>query len=1024
MLAVIERDVARTRMGTNGVAQVETRGVIAAAFDHWDSRENDPNLHTHVVIANRVQGPDGRWRTLDSRAMHRAAVAMSERYDNALADRITERLGLGWEYRERGPRRNPAYELSVVPQPLVQEFSRRADAIDAETDRLVEAYVQAHGHRPPTATILQLRQQATLATRQPKIVRSLSDLTDEWRQRADRLLGPTDSPWMAQVGREAAVPAAVTDPLTPDLRASELAGQVLTALTAKRSTWTPWNVDAEASRLLRAHRFDTPADRDRALAEIVDAVAARAVLLTPPEQASTPEPLRRSDGSSAFRHHRAERYTSQVILDAERRLLAAGRDRTGPVTTTALEALQADGLHDDQAMAVRSIASSGRVVDVLVGPAGSGKTRALASLRTAWEREHGPGSVIGLAPSAAAADVLAASLGMPTENTAKWLVEHDAERDRLRRIDQIRAALNAAPEPATAATLTRHLERLVGEVERWRFHPGQLVIVDEASLAGTLALDRIAACAGEAGAKLVCVGDWAQLSSIEAGGAFGLLVRERGQDVPELGAARRFVQEWERHASTRIRVGDASAVDAYAAHGRIHDGDLDAVLESAYQAWSADEASGKRSLLLAADVETVRSLNARARAERVIHGLVEPEGTTLRDGLKAGVGDRVVSRLNDRRLAVGTGWVKNGDTWVVTQRHQDGALRVQRPAGGPSVTLPAAYVAQHVELAYATTAYRAQGATVDTAHAIVAGPGLTREVLYVMLTRAREANHVYVSTERAVEPLQGFSDEPVTATSVLRDALARLGDTASAHETQDAEREAAASIRTLAAEYETLAHLAQAPRWLDLLSVSGLLPDDVQRVADSPAFGAFTSALRRAEAHGLPVERALPALSRDVTDGAVDPAAVLHRRVERWVQTSLEAGHGRRPDLVCGLLPAAKGVDDPQFARALDERMRLMERRADELLDRAETADAPWLRSLRPHRDETASTQRWSAEARTVAAYRERNGISRPRSCTRPPTPRGHPAADRVRPRRPSSGGCAAATAPDPWPVRQRRPSN
>ena len=650
MLAVIERDVARTRMGTNGVAQVETRGVIAAAFDHWDSRENDPNLHTHVVIANRVQGPDGRWRTLDSRAMHRAAVAMSERYDNALADRITERLGLGWEYRERGPRRNPAYELSVVPQPLVQEFSRRADAIDTETDRLVEAYVQAHGHRPPTATILQLRQQATLATRQPKIVRSLRDLTEEWRQRADRLLGPTDSPWMAQVGREAAVPAVVTDPLTPDLRASELAGQVLTALTAKRSTWTPWNVDAEASRLLRAHRFDTPADRDRALAEIVDAVAARAVLLTPPEQASTPEPLRRSDGSSAFRHHRAERYTSQVILDAERRLLAAGRDRTGPVATTALEALQADGLHDDQAMAVRSIASSGRVVDVLVGPAGSGKTRALASLRTAWEREHGPGSVIGLAPSAAAADVLAASLGMPTENTAKWLVEHDAERDRLRRIDQIRAALNAAPEPATAATLTRHLERLVGEVERWRFHPGQLVIVDEASLAGTLALDRIAACAGEAGAKLVCVGDWAQLSSIEAGGAFGLLVRERGQDVPELGAARRFVQEWERHASTRIRVGDASAVDAYATHGRIHDGDLDAVLENAYRAWSADEASGKRSLLLAADAETVRSLNARARAERVIHGLVEPEGTTLRDGLTAGVGDRVVSRLNDRRL--------------------------------------------------------------------------------------------------------------------------------------------------------------------------------------------------------------------------------------------------------------------------------------------------------------------------------------------------------------------------------------
>ena len=115
VLTVIERDVARTRIGTNGVAQVETRGVIAAAFDHWDSRDNDPNLHTHVVIANRVQGPDGRWRTLDSRAMHRAAVAMSERYDGLLADHLTARLGLDWEYRERGPRRNPAYELTAVP---------------------------------------------------------------------------------------------------------------------------------------------------------------------------------------------------------------------------------------------------------------------------------------------------------------------------------------------------------------------------------------------------------------------------------------------------------------------------------------------------------------------------------------------------------------------------------------------------------------------------------------------------------------------------------------------------------------------------------------------------------------------------------------------------------------------------------------------------------------------------------------------------------------------------------------------
>ena len=179
VLTLIERDVARTRVGTNGTAQVDVAGVIAAAFDHWDSRENDPSLHTHVVIANRAQGPDGRWRTLDSRAIHRAVVAMSERYDTLLADHLTTRLHLGWEYRERGPRRIPAFELTGVPQQLLDLFSRRAAAIDLEVDRLIEKYQTDHGRRPDATTVIRLRQQATLATREAKEVHSLQELTEE-----------------------------------------------------------------------------------------------------------------------------------------------------------------------------------------------------------------------------------------------------------------------------------------------------------------------------------------------------------------------------------------------------------------------------------------------------------------------------------------------------------------------------------------------------------------------------------------------------------------------------------------------------------------------------------------------------------------------------------------------------------------------------------------------------------------------------------------------------------------------------
>ncbi len=736
VLAIIERDVARTRIGTNGVAQVETNGVIAAAFDHWDSRDNDPNLHTHVVIANRVQGPDGRWRTLDSRAMHRAAVAMSERYDGLLADHLATPLGLTWEYRERGPRRNPAYELAAVPQALISEFARRSARIDVETDRLVAAYAADHGRRPEPATMLRLRQQATLATRGVKEVHPLADLTADWRERSGRVLGTDPSAWAASIAatRELAAVRTASPELPEPGRAESLdriiddaATAALATLSRKRSTWTPWNAQAEASRALRAHRFTTGKARDEATARVVAEIAARSVLLTPPEVASTPAVLRRPDGSSAFRATNTQRFTSRGLLAAEARLLAAGRDRNGPAVPAA--GLRTDrDLFVDQAAALTSIVGSGRTVDVLVGPAGSGKTRTLAAIRAVWEAEHGAGSVVGLAPSAAAADVLAASLGIPTENTAKWLVEHDQEPDRLRRIERLRAAALAAQDPMTARTLAAALRETTAEVERWRFRPGELVVVDEASLAATLDLDRIAACVGEAGAKLLLVGDWAQLSSVEAGGAFGLLVRDRGANAPELGAARRFTHTWERNASTPLRAGEPGSVDTYAEHGRIAEGDHADMVEAAWRAWTDDERAGRRSLMIAAERTTVRALNERARAERVHAGVVEADGQHLHDGLTAGIGDRIVTRRNDRRLAVGRGWVKNGDAWIVTDRERDGGLRVQRPGGGPTVRLPGEYVAEHVELGYATTAHRAQGATVETAHAVVGGSGASREV--------------------------------------------------------------------------------------------------------------------------------------------------------------------------------------------------------------------------------------------------------------------------------------------------------
>src|SRR5699024_10341218 len=96
-LAVFDQEVIMTRAGKHGVAQLETQGLVAAAFDHFDSRAGDPHLHTHVVVANRVQGIDGKWRTLDSRAMYKAIVAMSRTHSALFADRLSQVLPLQWD---------------------------------------------------------------------------------------------------------------------------------------------------------------------------------------------------------------------------------------------------------------------------------------------------------------------------------------------------------------------------------------------------------------------------------------------------------------------------------------------------------------------------------------------------------------------------------------------------------------------------------------------------------------------------------------------------------------------------------------------------------------------------------------------------------------------------------------------------------------------------------------------------------------------------------------------------------------
>jgi hypothetical protein len=905
---------------------------------------------------------------------------LGELHQGVLADLLTQELGWDWGERSRRHSDQVRWEVAGVPETLLAEFSQRAAAIEERKEALIPAFVAAHGRSPTGTEIIKLRQQATLETRPPKEHRPLGEMTGGWRQRAARYVGSDPQAWVAGLADRNDLPLLRTDDLADEILA-DAASVAVRKVSERRATFTRANVLAEIHRQFHGVRFASPDDRIAMAERTADLATERSLLISAPEMHFTPEHLRRADGTSRFRAKGHEVYTTAALIDAEARLLGAGREMDGPdvatATVAAVTSVPLPGrdrpLSIDQALAVEQIATSGRRLDVLVGPAGTGKSTAMAGLLAAWEAEHGAGSVLGLAPSAAAAEVLAEALGVETENTAKWLHEHRQQAERLDKIAHQRAALRVPATSQGRSSLHAELIRAQEEVARWRLRAGQLVIVDEASLVGTFALDELVAAVRDARAKLVLVGDQGQLSAIDAGGMFAALVRDRGGLAVELTGVRRFVNPWEKAASIELRAGSPDAIDAYESHGRVVGGSRDEMLDALYRGWKEDIEEGKASLMIAADLGTVGELNSRAQADRVAAGAVSGEGVTVSGGAMAGIGDQVVTRQNNRRLSTGKHWVRNGDQWRVTGAHDDGSLTLQRRHGTGKVHLPVHYVREHVELAYASTAHRAQGRTVDTAHAIV-GPNTTREVLYVSATRGKEDNHLYVDTNYDPDPQTSHDEtfEPMPAKDVLVGVLRNEGTEVAAHEAIRREQHEAEGMERLSDEYLTLATEAQAERWDALLARSGLSGADFATVTASAARGPLFAALRDAEARGLNVESALPKLvaGRSLADAA-DVASVLHGRVDRWSQA---AGGRRGPTghLIAGLMPRVQGVTDPDMARALYERDQAMEQRARSLAEEAIAAGHAWLRPFGAPPSGPAPRERWLREVSTVAAYRDR----------------------------------------------------
>lgn len=978
----LEENVIHTRAGRNGVAHLGTRGAIAAAFDHWESRAGDPQLHTHMVIANRVQRiTDGAWVTLDSRTLHKAAVAASEHYNGLLFDALRRNLGTDTDIREPAANtHNPTQQLTGVDDILIREFSNRSRLIDMETDRLVAEWTASHGTPPTATTTIKLRQQATLSTRtaKPETAVPLHQLSAQWKARAAANGFEPRDILANTIGRSRTAPFRTGDFTANWIDA--VGSLTRERVAAKRATWNRWNLLAEAERVCADIRCHTPADRTAMIDAVATAGEGQSVPLneyryTVPVNAQ--HDLTLSD-RSVFDFHGARLYTDAATLANENIVMEARSDDGGPavgaaVAMDSLAAYKHRGhleLHGDQRAAAAAVLLSGNRLDAVVGPAGTGKTTTLGAVKAAWETEFGVGTVVGLAPAAASAEVLGRELAMSTENVAKWLYESVGQGagDRAARFFDTEPHLSgqAAARSPHATRLTQEATRLAAEQNRWRFHPNQLVVVDEASMVSTLQMSALVQQARDAGAKVLLVGDPAQLDAIDAGGILGWLGREN--KTARLSSIWRFEEAWEQDASLKLRDGDVGAIADYEAHRRIHHGSYLDMVDHAYSNWQADLRAGSSSILIAADNETVRMLNERAQADLAIQGSVDAEHTVpLNDGLRAGTGDTVIARRNDRHITDRTGdFIRNGTMLdVVRTGGRDGSLIAVRRDTGAIVRLHRDYVESSVELGYATTAHRSQGITVDTGHIVVTEGRLTRELLYVSMTRGRAGNRAYVSEN---DPLDDEPLDPALRPSwrhILGEVLAAEGAERTAHEVRDRERCKADSLERLSAEYDYLAQIAASEDLTQFLDAHA--PERALELQQSPSWGAAVAAWRRSIVINRPSTQQLVLRALETDAGARDLVAVVHARLRRFV-SRMPAGE---VDAMAEPIPAARA----DLRDLINQVQNRIQNRMDHVTRTAMMQDTEWKRNLLDLLGPVTRPVDATILIRRVAIYRDRWGI-------------------------------------------------
>jgi conjugative relaxase-like TrwC/TraI family protein len=425
-IGYLERHGVGVRREHNGVDRYQAvGGVVAVAFEHRMSRAGDPNLHTHVLVQNAAQGPDGRWTALDSDRLYAQLMAADHVYLAAERAALTERLGVRW-----GPvdERSGAAEIQGLDdRALIERFSKRSEQIDQ--------WLTEHG-----LSGIKASSAAAVATRAPKdYSESEESVYARWgAELAEQGVGERELAEVCSGGRGR--PATRTE---VDAALFALSGP--DGLTAEASTFTRTDVvDALAKRLpvapsVRQAVAQAEAAADRFLAE-------RAVRV------------------AHDRRLGVERYSTPELLTLERQLVDGATKRTQQGCAVVRPELVRQVLDrhasagEDQAAMVADLTRGGAGVAVVVGRAGSGKTWALGLAREAFELDGY--QVLGCAPTGIATVGLAEEGFADARTVDRLLLELGRGRTELDERTVLVVDEAAMVATRKLAPLLEHAERV------------------------------------------------------------------------------------------------------------------------------------------------------------------------------------------------------------------------------------------------------------------------------------------------------------------------------------------------------------------------------------------------------------------------------------------------------------------------------------------------------------------------------------------------------------------------------------